>query len=55
MGEKSVSEFLGGHDFDFKGASKNLKAENEKVKKAKGQLAELKKEILALKKASQDR
>lgn len=49
QGEKSVSEFLGGDNFDIKGASRNLKAENEKVKKAKGQLAKLKKEILALK------
>ena len=47
-GEKSVSEFLGGGDFDFKRASKNLKAENEKVKKAKAQLAKLKEELLAL-------
>lgn len=48
-GEKSVSQFLGGNDFDFKGASENLNAENEKVKKAKGQLVMLKKEMLALK------
>jgi len=48
-GDQSVSEFLGGKDFDFKGASKNLKAENERIIKAKGQLAKLKKEILALK------
>ncbi len=52
QGEKSVSEFLGGDGFDFKGASKNLKSENGKVKKAKEQLARLKKEILALKRQS---
>ena len=49
MGEKSISEFLGSGGFDFKGASRKLKVENEKVKRAKGQLAKLKKEILALK------
>ena len=47
---KSISEFLGKGDFDFKGASGKLKAENEKVKRAKGQLAKLKKEMSALKK-----
>jgi predicted transcriptional regulator len=49
-GSESVSESLGNSSFDFEGASKKLKAENEKVKRAKGQLAKLKKEILALKK-----
>jgi hypothetical protein len=49
-GSKSVSEFLGSGSFDFKGALKRLKAENEKIKRAKGQLAILKKEIMALKK-----
>jgi len=49
-GEKSVSEFLGNSAFDFKGASRKFNEENEKIKKAKGQLARLKKEILALKK-----
>jgi hypothetical protein len=46
---KSISEFLGGSDFDSKGAARNLKAGNEKVKKAKRQLAKLKKEASALK------
>jgi len=50
QGEKSVSKFLGGNDFDLKEAARKLKAENEKVIKAKKQLAKLKKEILALKK-----
>jgi hypothetical protein len=49
-GSKSVSESLGNSSFDFIGASKKLKAENEKVIKAKVQLAKLKIEILALKK-----
>lgn len=49
-GSKSVSESLGNGSFDINGASRKLKAENEKVKKAKGQLARLKMEILALKK-----
>ncbi|MCJ7523665.1 MAG: hypothetical protein MUP71_00405 [Candidatus Aminicenantes bacterium] len=49
-GSKSVSEFLGSGDFDFKGAAIKLKADNDKIKKAKGQLAKLKKEILAMKK-----
>jgi predicted transcriptional regulator len=49
-GSKSVSKFLGSGGFDFKVASRKLNAENEKVKRAKGQLAKLKKEILALKK-----
>lgn len=49
-GSKSISEFMGNNEFDFKGASGKLKAENEKVKRAKGQLAKLKKEMLALKK-----
>jgi len=49
-GEKSISEFLGSGDFDFKGASRKMKVENEKVKRAKEQLAKLKKEILAMKK-----
>lgn len=49
-GEKSISEFLGKDNFDLAGASRKLKAENEKVQKAKEQLARLKKEILALKK-----
>jgi PBP1b-binding outer membrane lipoprotein LpoB len=51
-GSKSISESLGNGDFDFKEASRKLKAENEKVKRAKGQLAKLKKELLALKKQS---
>jgi hypothetical protein len=50
IGEKSISKFLGSGDFDFKEASRKLKAENEKVKRAKGQLAKLKKEMFALKK-----
>lgn len=49
-GSRSISESLGNGDFDFKGASKILQAENEKVKRAKAQLARLKKELLALKK-----
>lgn len=48
MGEKSVSEFLGNNEFDIKEASGKLKAENEKVKKAKAQLAKLRKELIAL-------
>ncbi len=50
IGEKSISKFLGSEDFDFKGASKKLKAENEKVFRAKVQLAKLIIEMLALKK-----
>jgi len=49
-GEKSVSEFLGNSAFDFKGAARKFYEENKKIKKAKVQLARLKKEILALKK-----
>jgi hypothetical protein len=49
-GEKSVSKFLGSSGFDLAGASKKLKAENEKVRKAKVQLAKLKKELIALRK-----
>ena len=49
-GSKSISESLGNGDFDFKEASRKLKAENEKVIRAKGQLAKLKKEMSALKK-----
>lgn len=47
-GEKSVSEFLGNNEFDFRKASGKLKVENEKVKKAKVQLAKLRKELVAL-------
>ncbi len=47
-GEKSVSDFLGNNEFDFREACGKLNAENEKVKKAKAQLAQLKKELLAL-------
>jgi len=50
QGSKSVSKFFGSSSFDLAGALKKLKAENEKVQKAKEQLARLKKEILALKK-----
>lgn len=49
-GEKSFSVFLGNSDFDLDGAAREFKGENEKIKKAKDQLARLKKEILALKK-----
>ena len=49
-GSQSISEFLGNNDFNFKGASRKLKVENEKIVRAKGQLAKLKKEMLALKK-----
>jgi chromosome segregation ATPase len=49
-GIKSISEFLGSGDFDYKGASRKLKVDNEKVKKAKEQLARLKKEMSALEK-----
>jgi hypothetical protein len=51
-GEKSVSEFLGNSDFDLAEAARKLNEENEKIKKAKVQLARLKKEIMALKKQS---
>jgi hypothetical protein len=47
---KLVSKLLGNSSFDFKGALKKLKAENEKFLKAKVQLAKLRIEMLALKK-----
>lgn len=49
-GTRPVSEFLGNNSYDFKGALKKLKSENEKILKAKGQLAKLKIEMIALKK-----
>jgi hypothetical protein len=49
-GEKSVSEFLGNNGFDFKEAARKFKAENEKINKARRQLAGLKKDLLTMEK-----